>query len=161
MKNNKPNSTYVQFKQWFSSILSRCLGPQAQWVANHAAHCPRCQKRLAGLGRVNLALTLIKSQPHTLQLLAKANTQAIGVLKNAVRQLPQAQMLKTKKPEPALIMRLTKYAHSAVNVAACLAVMVLMKVGIFSSIQRIDHDGSQIVQKYYTGQVGRDLGIEN
>jgi hypothetical protein len=158
MKMNKITTKYIQLRQWLGSAAASCVGPEAGWVGNHVAHCPRCQERLAKLGRVNLALTLIKSQPHTLELLARANTLAIGKLKNALREVPQAEMLKVKKPEPVYYERLTRYAHSAVNVAACIAIVVLMKVGIFGSIQRIDHDGSQIVDKYYTSKISQDLG---
>jgi hypothetical protein len=58
----------------------RRFGLDAPWVRRHVASCPKCQQRLAGLTKVDLALSVIKSQPHRLDLLTRANTAAIRML---------------------------------------------------------------------------------
>jgi len=143
----------------YKAISSR-ISFDANWVQNHIAGCSRCQRRLAYAGKVKLALSMIKSQPHKLELLMRANTQAIGVLKHSLRRGPKAEKLKTMLPEPKLLERLSKYKHSAVNAAACIAIVLLMKIGIFSSMDRFQTEGEKIVKQYYACQVGQDLADE-
>ena len=52
----------------------------AERCSAHIAACPRCQKRLAATGRVELALCFMRMQPHTMELLSQANTAALKYL---------------------------------------------------------------------------------
>jgi len=131
--------------------------PEANWVQNHIANCPRCQRRFASIGKVNLAVSLLKSQPHKLDLLMRANTQAIGVLKHSLREAPKAQEIKMMQPEPKLLERCSMYKRSAVNVAACFTILFLMKTGVFSSMDKFQTHGQKAVKQYYISQVGEDL----
>jgi len=136
------------------------FGVNADWMQNHIANCPRCQRRLSLAGKVNLALSVVKSQPHTLELLMRANTQAIGVLKHSLREAPKAWKLRTMLPEPKLLERWSKYGHCTANLAACIAVLLLMKIGVFSSMDAFQTQGQKVIKQYYTGQVGKDLADE-
>jgi hypothetical protein len=90
----------------------------------------------------------------------RANVQAVGVLKHSLRQAPKAQKLKKALPEPTLSERLSKYKHSAANVAACLAILFLMKIGIFCSMDRFQTRSQQVFKQYYAKYIGQDLADE-
>ena len=90
----------------------------------------------------------------------RANTQAIGVLKHSLRNAPKAQKLKTVLPEPTLFERFGKYRNSIVNTAACIMVLFLMKVGIFSSMDKFQSEGQKVVKQYYAIRVGEELADE-
>ena len=149
-----------QIRGWLhKAIISRCH-PGADWVQNHIANCPRCNRRLVNVGKVNLALSAMKTQPHKLDLLMRANTQAIGVLKHSLRRAPKARKLRAMLPEPKLFEKCGKYTHSAANVAACITILLLMKIGIFSSMDKFQTQGQKAVEQYYASQVGEDLADE-
>ena len=149
-----------QIRAWVHKAIISRLGLDAHWAQNHIANCPRCHRRLVSVSKVNLALSIMKSQPHKLDLLMRANTQAIGVLKHSLRRAPKAQKLKAMQPEPKLFEKCDKYTHSAANVAACIAILLLMKIGIFSSMDKFQTQGQKVVEQYYASQVGEDLADE-
>ena len=149
-----------KLRRRLTASLSRSLGPQAPWVQRHVAHCPRCRKRLADLGRVEWALRIIKSQPHGLDLLQRANTCAVRMLNHSLREGAQQRRLDEASPEPALIERWRKYENVAVNVAACIAILFLTKTGLFSSFDKARTEGHQVMKQYYAAQAGQDLADE-
>ena len=149
-----------QIRTRLYEAVSNRLGFNAHWVQNHIANCPRCQRRLASVGKVNLALSALKSQPHKLDLLMRANTQAIGVLKHSLRREAKAEKLKTILPEPKLLERCRKYSHSAANVAACIAILLLVKMSVFSSMDKFHTEAQKVIKQYYARQVGQDLADE-
>jgi hypothetical protein len=102
----------------------------------------------------------MKSQPHGLDLLMRANTQAIHVLKHSLRHEPKAQKLERKLPEPKLLERCSQYGHSVANLAACIVILFLMKIGVFSSMNNIHTQGQKVIKQYYVNQVGEDLADE-
>ena len=163
MKTKKADKKCRSIRSWLYQAVSPLqadIGPDADWVQNHIANCPRCRRRLAAAGKVNLALSLIKSQPHNLDLLMRANTQAIGVLKHSLRNCHKANKLKTILPEPTLFEKCGKYKTSIANVAACIAILFLMKVGVFSSMDKFQTQGQKAVKNYYASQIGEELADE-
>jgi hypothetical protein len=149
-----------RIRVWLHEALRSHFSLDAAWVQNHIAHCPKCQRRLASVSRVNLALSLVKSQPHKLDLLLRANTQAIGVLKHSLREAPKAQKLKKIQPEPKLLEICNVHKGSAANVAACIAILFLMKTGIFSFTDTVQTQGQKAVKQYYINHVGEDLASD-
>jgi len=149
-----------RIRTWLYKAVNSQIGIEADWVQKHIAQCPRCTRRLAAVGRVGLALTAVKAQPHKNDLLMRANTQAISVLKHSLRQAPKADELKTRLPQPRLLERWGKYGHSVANLAACAAILFLMKVGVFSSMGRFQAEGEKGVEQYYASRVGQDLANE-
>lgn len=156
----KLNNQCKRIRTWLYTAMSRRFGPEANWLHNHIMYCPRCQRRLVSCGKVNLALSFIKSQPHGLDLLMRANTQAIAVLKHSLRREPKAQKLERKLPEPKLLERCSHYGHSAANLAACIVILFLMKIGVFSSVNNLQTQGQKVIKQYYVNQVGEDLADE-
>lgn len=136
------------------------LGLSSSWMLSHITSCPRCRKRFAAVGRVELALAVLKSQPHQLDLLKRANTQAVNVLKHALRTKPKAARLKKARPEPGLLAGLAKYKNTAVNAAACLLIAMLFKTGAFNSAKKIDSQGRKTLHAYYAKNVGSELSDE-
>jgi len=151
-----------RIRGWLYTTLSRNFGPEANWLNEHIMRCPRCQQRLISCGKVNLALSFMKSQPHSLDLLMRANTQAIAVLKHSLRIEPKAQKLEKKLPEPKMSERWSKYGHSVANLAACFAILLLTKIGLFSSMEmdQLHNQGQRIMKQYYVRQAGEDLADE-
>ena len=129
------------------------------WLTQHVAGCPRCRQRLRGFSRVELALTLVRTQRYSPDLLSRANEHAIGFLKNNVRHTSRAESLKTARPKLSFYKRLARYSQSVTNAAACLALMLLMRHGVFDSMDRIQDRGSQAVKDYYAKQVGDDQAM--
>lgn len=146
-----------RIRTWLHTAVSSRLGSEAGWLQDHIASCPRCQRRLASWGKVNLALSFIKAQPHRLDLLMRANAQAIGVLKHSLREAPKAQELKRILPQPRPLERYGRYGRSIANFAACVTIVILMKVGVFSSMDSFQTQGQKAIKQYYDRQVGQDL----
>jgi hypothetical protein len=149
-----------QIAVWLHKAIGGRFSLDTDWIQNHIADCPRCRRRLSAIGKVDLALSLIKSQPHKLDLLMRANTQAIGVLRHSLRQEPKAEKLKTCLPEPNLLERWGKYAHTIAKVAACIAILLLMKTGVFSSMDKFQTEGKKAIKQYYTKHIGKNLADE-
>jgi len=149
-----------KLRRRLEASLSRSLGPDAPWVRRHVAHCPRCRKRLADLGRVDWALRIIKSQPHNLDLLKRANSCAVRMLNHELRDGARKCHLDEASPEPSLIERWRKYENVGVNVAACIAILFLTKAGLFSSFGKARTQGHEVMKQYYATQAGQDLADE-
>jgi hypothetical protein len=149
-----------RIKAWLHEAITSRFGPDADWVQHHIAGCPRCQKRFIYTGKVNLALSLLKSQPHNVDLLKRANTQAIAVLKHSLQAATKAQKLKSILPEPKLSERCKVYNRSIGNVAACITILLFAKIGVFSFMDNFQTRGQEVIKQYYISQVGEDLANE-
>lgn len=160
MKTKQKNKKCKSIRDWLFKAISNHIGLNADWIQNHIANCPKCQRRLSLAGKVNLALSVIKSEPHKLDLLMRANAQAIGVLKHSLRDCAKARKLKRILPEPKLLEKCKKYKSSIANTAACLAILFLMKTGIFSSMDKFQSDGQKAAKQYYANNVGDELANE-
>ena len=157
MKTQQKTRKCGKIQTWLFSALSRHIGPDADWIQNHIASCPKCRRRLLWASRVNVAMELIRSQPHNLNLLSKANQKTVSVLKHSLRYSDKARKLKQALPEPTLFEKLRKYQRSVANVAACIAILVLMKTGIFSSTENFQKDGRNALKYYYSSHVGDEI----
>lgn len=138
-------------------LLADGFNPNRLWIQNHIANCPRCQRRLAHLGKVELAISLLKSQPHNLNLLMRANTQAIGVLKHSLRTTTKAELLRNIRPDLSIIERCAKYKNSFASVAACIVIAILIKGGAFSSAKIFESKSQEAVEHYYASNAGEDI----
>jgi hypothetical protein len=160
MKTQNKTNRCRQIRQWLYDAIKSRLGIESDWAQNHIANCPRCQQRLASLGKVNLALSVIKTQPQNLDLLSRANTQAIGVLKNNLRNTPKAEILKAALPKSTLLCRYKRYASPVAHMAACITILLLAKAGIFASMDKFQTKGRETVKLYYSSQAGQDIADE-
>lgn len=160
METKKANKKCRGIRFWLYKAIGSRVGLNAGWIQSHIANCPRCQRRLAFVGKVNLALSIIKSQPHNLDLLMRANAQAISVLKHSLRNDTKAQKLKAILPEPKLLEKCIKYKQPVANAAACLLILLLMKVGVFTSMDKFQTEGEKIVKQYYASRIGEEMANE-
>ena len=53
-----------------------------------------------------------------------------------------------------------KYKSSLINAAACIAILFLMKTGIFSSMKGLQSGGEKAIGQYYASQIGQELAEE-
>ena len=90
-------------------------------------------------------------------MLTRANQKTVAVLSHSLRQEPKAQELKTKRPEPKPFEKYRRYGFSFGSLAACLAVLILMKIGVFSSMDTVQVKGRKVMKQYYARNVGKDL----
>lgn len=160
MASIKADNKCRRIRTWLYTAMRRRLGVETGWVHDHILDCPRCRRRLASWGKVNLALSFMKASPHSLDLLMRANGQAIRTLKHGLRDEPKAQKLKVSLPEPKLVERCGRYGQSLGNLAACVTILLLMKVGVFSSMDMFQTEGQEVMRQYYAKQVGQDLAEE-
>jgi hypothetical protein len=144
-------------RQRLLAILGRGIGPQAGWIQRHVESCPRCRKRLAAWGKVELALSIIKSQPHGIDLLSKANACTVRMLKHSLREAPKARALEEARPEPSFLQRSARYRYRVTNAAACVAILVLTRSGLFSSVNRATADGEKFMKQYYAARAGQEI----
>ena len=149
-----------QIRSRLTEAVAGQLGLNAGWLQNHIVNCPRCQQRMNRLGRVYTAFSLLKSQPHSVDLLMQANTKAISTLKHSLREAPKAAKLKKMRPRPKFTERCARYTHGIMSAAACIAILVLLKVGIFSSTENAQKQARRTVKQYYAKHVGQDLTDE-
>lgn len=130
------------------------------WVDSHIAKCPRCRARLQRIGDVEFALSIIKSQPQSLDLLAKANTQAVNVLKHSLREAPKADQLKQGHDHKEWYEKSGEYLVPLSKTAACLAIVLFMKMGIISSMNDFRKEGDSIVKHHYAKYLGDEYADE-
>jgi len=149
-----------RIRQRLADSARRRFSPEALWVQRHVAGCPRCQRRLAAIAKVDLALSTIKSQPHHLDLLMRANSAAMRMLNHPLREAAQARRLEEARPEPCFMERCSRYRGAITNVAACVAILFLTKAGIFSSFDKARTRGQAVMKQYYATQAGEDLAGE-
>lgn len=137
------------------TIMER-LGITEQ-IQRHLASCPRCRRRAEGAAKVGLALMLLKTAAHGADLLSRANGKAIAMLSRAVRETPQAQSLRAATPRATLRSRFDRYSQSIAHAAACLAVLGLVRWGLLDSMNRVQDEGKQIAEQYYTRNLDKDI----
>jgi hypothetical protein len=95
-----------------------------------------------------------------LGLLGRANAKAVAVLRRDVRDVPEANALKTAVAEPTLFERLRQCKGVLTQMAACMAIITLAKIGLFSSVQSAQTMGRQAMHEYYADRGGQNLADE-
>lgn len=133
---------------------------ETPWVQNHISACPRCQKRFAAMNKVDLAFTLLRSQPHAKHLLSQANTQTVDVLQRKLRKTEKAHTLKSALPGLSVPGRIHLLHQSFAHVAACIAILFLSKIGIFSTIKNSQLAGRRAVKHLYANHLDADTTDE-
>lgn len=116
---------------------------------DHVAECPNCQKRLAMVNRVEIALMLMKSQPYEMGLLARANNRALDVLKHSLRYAPKSAVLRNAKSDTNRLEKMRPGLERAMNVAACIFVAVMIKTGVSDSLLDYKEQGEAVIHNYY------------
>lgn len=149
--------TIKRFQRRIGESLAAWIGVESGWLAEHVAHCPACQKRTGMHRRVELGLSLIKSQPQTIDLLKKANTQAISTLQRTLREDKQSQQLRQTRPRTFWSFPNIRTLQPLLSTAACLMVLLLVKTGVFSSMNKVRQTGTDVVYSYYAHHLGQEM----
>jgi hypothetical protein len=139
------------------SALNQIFG---SFLRRHIDRCPRCSQRLIRVHRVNMAFALLKSSPHSVDLLKKANTAALNMLKHSLRFAPAAEKLRTARPKPKWTQRYGFVFEKALNAAACLLIVVLVKFGADSFLKNVREDGTKVMHNYYARNLGQEMADE-
>jgi hypothetical protein len=126
-------------------------------LSDHVAHCPRCQRRLAMVNRVELALTLVKTQPLSMGLLARANHKALDVLKHSLRNAPKSAALRIAKADLSRLEKIQPGFERILNVAACVFVVLMIKTGISHSLLDYKEQGEAVIENYYARHLDSQL----
>ena len=151
-----------QCKKLRANLVKKTIGKLSStlWLQNHIAACPRCRGRIARVARVDFALTLLKSQPHSIDLLARANISAINVLKHSLRESPKADKLMQTEPADAWRQKCGAHIIPLAKTAACLAVILIIKLGVLSSMDNFCKQGGNAVEHYYARHLGQEYADE-
>lgn len=126
-------------------------------LLGHIESCPCCQKRLALTNRIELALTLIRTQPQTMELLARANASALKVLKHSLRDSQKSETLRAMRQGQPWINRFKPMLEQVLNVAACLFVLLMIRCGIFNSFKDYQNQGQTVLHNYYANNLDSQL----
>ena len=151
------NSNCGRIRRWLAETVGNRLDMTAGWVRRHVAECPRCRGELLGNGRLRMALLLLKTQPHAPDLLMRANRHAVAAMEHTLRAMPEAEKLRHAAPRRALSERIGRYSQALTHAAACLAILMLVRMGIFSSMTRVHDEGTRVVQQYYARHLDADI----
>jgi hypothetical protein len=116
---------------------------------DHVSECPKCQKRLVMVNRVEVALMLVKSEPYEMGLLARANSKALDVLTHSLRFTPKSTHLRQVKSDPNYIEKAYPLLERVLNVAACLFVIIMIKTGVSNSLLDYKDQGESVIHNYY------------
>jgi hypothetical protein len=108
---------------------------------------------------VDLAIAAMLSQPHRLDLLRRANSSALRMLKRDLREEAQAQSLDRDGAEPALAEADT-HLNTLLRIAACLAIILLVRVGVFTTLNKARTQGRAAMKQYYAHHAGQDMADE-
>lgn len=116
---------------------------------DHVAYCPRCQRRLAIVNRVEIAMMLLKTQSQDIDLLARANSKALDAMKHSLRNAPQSAMLRTTQVGQNRFEKNHPGLERALNFAACVFVLVMIKTGVSNSLLDYKRQGEDVILNYY------------
>lgn len=157
MKNREIKNKCRSIRGRMAERLLKSSAMGDSWLLSHISQCPKCQKRLAGIGRVDLAISLIKSQVHSTELLKRANAKAISTLNHTLRGDVKAEKLRHYENKPSWGVRNSRAISSITSAAACIAIVLLLKTGIFSSMEDFQAQGTDALRQHYARHLGEDM----
>lgn len=149
MKSDRNTNQCRTIRKSRSGLWSLLKSRMLERLNDHVAECPRCQRRLARVNRVEVALMLIKAEPYQMGLLARANNKAINVLTHSLRFAPKSDLLREAKSDTHRIEKARPIIEKMLNVAACLFVVVMIKTGISHSLSDYQKQGEAVIHNYY------------
>ena len=127
------------------------------WLTDHITRCPRCQRKLAAVNRVEIAMMLMKTQPQDLGLLARANSKALDMLKHSLRYAPQSAGLRTMRADQNRLEKIRPGLERVMNTAACIFIVFMIKTGISQSLLDYKEQGETAIKNYYTRNLDSQL----
>lgn len=126
-------------------------------LLTHVECCPRCQKHLSLSNRVEIAISLLRTQPQRIELLARANDSALGMLKHSLRFSSESQKLRAARTNLSCVCRLKPLMEQVLNVAACLFVLVMIRCSVFNLLKDYHSRGQAVLHNYYAANLDSRL----
>jgi hypothetical protein len=147
MKHTSNKTSCGGIRNWLTeAVVFRWDIPGRVW--RHIDQCPRCQRRAMRNARLATAMRLLNTQPQPMKLLLMANCQVLNHLSRSVRQLPQAELLRTQLPKPSWRYKAVVYMQAVSNAAACVLILTMARIGFLSSVAQIQNDSRHVVEQY-------------
>ncbi len=141
-------------------VITHKVTARGGWVEKHIAKCPRCRARLRMVDRVEFALSLVKAQPHSAQLFMKANIKALNVLNHSLRDAPKAEKLKIAQRQQSWQQKTGVHLIPLSKTAACLGVILFLKMGILTSMDNFRRQGDNAVKHHYAKYLDQEYADE-
>jgi hypothetical protein len=157
MKTNNQNNQCCRKQEAKIGFWYRLKSRLTQQLNDHVALCPRCQQRLAAFHRVELALTLVNTQPLNAGLLAQANNKTLNILKHSLRFAPKSATLRTAKSDIGRLEKIRPGLERVLNVAACVFVILMIKTGVSDSLLDYKEQGEAVIHNYYARNLDSQL----
>lgn len=92
-----------------------------------------------------------------IRLLQQVNAKALSTLQASIRDLPAAQRLRQSFVRPTVTYRLWQVHGTVAHLAACIAILLLGKVGMLNSARAIQQSASRAMNQYYAKVVGQEM----
>ncbi len=156
---NKKQDKCDKYQSVFADSVGSRPGAKSRWIYRHISACPRCRKRLERYNRLALAMSMIKTQPHSINLISQANSQALKHLKNSLSKTEEARVLQHSVVRPGIFQRWSRFSQALGHGAACMAILFLMKTGILSSMNKTQSQGRSAMKNYYKQRLGNDSAM--
>ncbi|MCK4998366.1 MAG: hypothetical protein KAS23_02485 [Anaerohalosphaera sp.] len=118
-------------------------------LSDHVSGCPRCQRRMAMVNRVELGLMLMKTQPLDIELLSQANNRTLDVLKHALRYAPKSVSLRNARSDTRRFEKMRPGLERVLNAAACLFIVIMIRSGVSNSLLDCKNQGQTAFENYY------------
>ena len=155
------NNPCKHFRSWLSRFSLEKEALRNQWLYRHINQCDRCRARLQGYSRLQLAMFQIKTQPHGASLFSNANLRVIRRLNQQMRESQAAYDLTHAYPKVSKLSFCSHYIQSIGHCAACLGVVVMVKLGFFGSLNAISDSSEKGLKKYYAKHLPEDVYSDN
>ncbi len=126
-------------------------------LEGHIRHCPACRRRLAGAGRLRVAMALLKSARHGPDLLMCANRRTVAALSCDLRADPAAERLRYQGPRTPLRVRLARYGQVIPHAAACLLIALLLRAGALVERHDLTVAGREMLRDHYARRLDEDI----
>lgn len=124
-------------------------GPLPRSLADHIRTCPACAQQVRQANRVHASFALLRTQPAPPNLLPRANSRALRMLRRAARASAAAHRLLRMRPGLTRWQRFEVHlARWSVGVAAAF-ILLLMRFGMMSGIAKTEATGQALVENWH------------
>lgn len=140
--------------RFINAVRVDCDSP---WIIDHVSSCPKCRGKMLGMGKVELALELAKTQKHHCDLLRRANRRALAALNHLPASPEKLEELRNAEPKVPLTQKLGQFNAAFVKVAACTVIAVLLRTSILRDSRNLNDFAHKAVKDAYSKQLGQEL----
>lgn len=103
---------------------------------------------------------MLRTQSHREDLLGRANDRVLRMLRRDTRAGAQADALRRARLLPSWRARLNGWVQGLGQAAACLLVVVGLRLGVFDSLMRVEQQGQDTLRGYYARNLGDEAATD-